>query len=208
MSAHGDPNSQGNQDVRFETSDVSSKPVVLSVLALAVFTLVFTFVAHLAFHGLAAREKAGSPEASPMARKAKPEPWSLSDFGHAAQRAASADSKLVPEPRLQLDPKMDLTMLRAAEAKTLASLAWVDKDKGVVQVPIERAMQMLLAKGLPARQGAVPFKMQPHTGFAPDQMAEGAGAPDWQAEPEGGEAEHAGHAAGASHEAASEAHGH
>jgi hypothetical protein len=192
MSAPADPHSHGNPDVRFEPTDVSTRPVVVSVAALAVFTLVFTFVAHLVFHGLAAREKAASAPANPLA----------------AEYAATQP----PEPRLQLHPKTDLEVLHAAEDKILNNYAWVDKNAGIAQVPIERAMELLLAKGMPARQGsAVPAKMMPK-GDAPAQMAEGAGAPDWHGSAgighDGGFHEEGHEAAAASGEAAPEAHGH
>ncbi|MBM3843776.1 MAG: hypothetical protein FJ397_11045 [Verrucomicrobia bacterium] len=35
-----------------------------------------------------------------------------------------------------------LTELRAAEATQATSYAWIDKDKGVVQLPLERAMEL------------------------------------------------------------------
>jgi hypothetical protein len=158
MSEHDHSTSHGNDTVQFEASDVSTRPVVYSVVALAAFTIIFTIAANYVYFGLAARQKALSPAASPLAE----------------QYAA----KEPPEPRLQLRPKSDLEALHASEDKVLSTLAWVDKDAGVVQVPIERAMQMLLAKGLPARQGEVPSTMRPH-GDAPPQMAEAAGAPDW-----------------------------
>jgi len=191
MSTHGDSNSHENKDVRFEPTDVSTRPVLVSVLSLAVFTVIFTFVGHLVYHNLADRERAASPAASPLA----------------AQYAA----KEPPLPRLQLDPKLDLDVLHAAEDKILMSYAWVDKEAGVVQVPIERAMQMLLAKGLPARQGPVPAKMAPR-GVAPSQSAEGSGAPDYGPADHGHadapKAAHGGSDAAAAHKPTAEAHGH
>ena len=190
MSAPGDSHSHENADIRFEPTDVSTRPVVGSVVFLALFTVVFTFIAHLVYYGLAARQHAASPAASPLAeRYAVKEP---------------------PAPRLQIHPKLDLDALHAAENKTLSTFAWVDKNAGVVQVPIERAMLMLLAKGLPARQGPVPAKMSPHDGVAPSQHPEGSGAPDWDHTAAGANdrAEHGGHAAAPAPKAAAEAHGH
>ena len=44
MSADGNQHSH-NEDVRFEPTDVATRPVVLSVVVLAVFTVLFTLVA-------------------------------------------------------------------------------------------------------------------------------------------------------------------
>ena len=46
------------------------------------------------------------------------------------------------EPRLQISPPTDLAEMRAAEDKVLSGYGWVDKEKGVVRIPIERAMEM------------------------------------------------------------------
>jgi len=59
-----------------------------------------------------------------------------------------------PAPRLQPDPRADLLALRAQEDAVLQTYAWVDKSRGVVRVPIERAMEILAERGMPARAGA------------------------------------------------------
>lgn len=50
-----------------------------------------------------------------------------------------------PGPRLQADPQAELVELRAREDLILGSYSWVDKESGVAQVPIERAMELLVA---------------------------------------------------------------
>lgn len=216
MSANGDSHSHGNHDVRFEESDVATRPIVTAVVVLSIFTLVFTGIAHLYFHYLASWRQAQSA-AAPAAGKPVAEPWVMGDFGSRSQKAAHLSAEQVPAPRLQLDPKADLLALRAEEAKALGSYGWVDQAAGIAQVPIEKAKEMLLAKGLPAREAPVPAKMAPHAYSAPAQPSEGSGAPDWFGgagighERSGGHAggghEPAGHGAAASH-GASEAHGH
>jgi len=58
----------------------------------------------------------------------------------------------MPEPRLQVDAPNELRQMRAAEEATLNSYGWVDKEAGVVKIPVERAMEILAKKGLPARK--------------------------------------------------------
>lgn len=65
--------------------------------------------------------------------------------------AAGQESRLPPEPRLQTDPKQDLKDLRAAEADTLEHFGWVDKNAGIVRIPIENAMALTLKRGMPSR---------------------------------------------------------
>lgn len=57
-----------------------------------------------------------------------------------------------PEPRLQPDPPMDLNRMRAAEDSELHTYGWIDRPKGVVRIPIEQAMTLLVQRGLPKNQ--------------------------------------------------------
>jgi hypothetical protein len=61
---------------------------------------------------------------------------------------------LPPEPRLQVHPVVDLDRMREEQNAMLNSYGWVDRATGKVRVPIDRAMEMLMQKGLPARQNA------------------------------------------------------
>jgi hypothetical protein len=67
--------------------------------------------------------------------------------------AAQQEERRPPEPRLQTEPREDLAALRAREDETLRSYGWVDRNAGVVRIPIDRAMELTLQRGLPARQG-------------------------------------------------------
>ena len=56
-----------------------------------------------------------------------------------------------PEPRLQTNPRADLQELRAHEDALLNTYGWIDKQGGIVRIPIEEAMRITLQRGLPAR---------------------------------------------------------
>ena len=83
---------------------------------------------------------------------------------------AAERSKLPPEPRLQLAPNSEeqidkneapdlktqhpleeMKALRATWKNDLDHYGWVDKQSGVVRIPIEQAKKMLLERGLPTR---------------------------------------------------------
>jgi len=51
-----------------------------------------------------------------------------------------------PAPRLQTNPWKDITAFRAAEDDVLHSYGWVDQQAGVVRIPIDRAMQLLVQR--------------------------------------------------------------
>jgi hypothetical protein len=62
------------------------------------------------------------------------------------------EREATPQPRLQVDAPNELRQLRAAEQATLDSYGWVDKEAGIVRIPVDRAMEILAKKGLPARK--------------------------------------------------------
>jgi hypothetical protein len=53
-----------------------------------------------------------------------------------------------PAPRLQVDPGRDLKAFRAKENKELNTYYWVNKQKGIVHIPIEQAMKKLAVQGI------------------------------------------------------------
>jgi hypothetical protein len=58
---------------------------------------------------------------------------------------------LPPGPRLQVAPRAELQNYRNIEQEQLSTYGWVDKHNGVVRIPIERAMDLVLQHGLAAR---------------------------------------------------------
>lgn len=67
-----------------------------------------------------------------------------------------AETRTLPTgPQLQVTPRADWLKYRQAQERSLESYSWVNHDTGIVQVPIEQAMDILLKKGLPV-QGQTP----------------------------------------------------
>jgi hypothetical protein len=66
---------------------------------------------------------------------------------------------LPPEPRLQTTAPLDLKDYRAGQDKILKGYAWVDSHAGIVRIPVDRAMDLLLQKGYPVR-GSSPVNGQ------------------------------------------------
>lgn len=54
-----------------------------------------------------------------------------------------------PAPRLLTQPGSELRELRRADQASLNTHGWVDREAGVARIPIRRAMQLLLERGLP-----------------------------------------------------------
>jgi len=58
---------------------------------------------------------------------------------------------LPPQPRLQVAPRVDLQAYCEAQLQELDTYGWVDPHNEVVRIPVDRAMDMIVARGLPAR---------------------------------------------------------
>jgi hypothetical protein len=114
-----------------ERSDVHIRPIVLFGAGLAValvLVLAVTYVMMQFFLGRADEADRARPDV--------------------ALRQAPAAGGLLPSgPPLQVDPIAEMRGLRAREEAVLTSYGWVDREAGVVRVPIDRAMEMLLRGG-------------------------------------------------------------
>ena len=73
----------------------------------------------------------------------------------ASQRAAvyplTGQRTEPPTPNLQRQPFKDIYLLRQGENEKLTSYGWVDKEGGIAHIPIDRAMEVMLQRGFPAR---------------------------------------------------------
>ena len=70
----------------------------------------------------------------------------------AAERQPAAVAKArenFPAPRLQVSPEAEFATYRAAQEHELLTYGWLDQAHGTVRLPIERAMDLLLERGLP-----------------------------------------------------------
>jgi membrane protein involved in colicin uptake len=76
------------------------------------------------------------------------------------QRASGEVKDMFPEPRLQTLPIDDLAGYRAAEQRRLEGYAWVDKEKGIVSIPIEEAKKKFLEQEKSAEDKATKGQAQ------------------------------------------------
>lgn len=65
-------------------------------------------------------------------------------------------TQLPPEPRLLTDEPAMLEEYEAEQARKLTTYGWVDREKGIVRIPIDRAKALLLERGLPHRERPAP----------------------------------------------------
>ena len=76
-------------------------------------------------------------------------PAPADQFTGARRSASAVEMKNVPH--LQLTPPEDLKKFRESEDAELSMYGWIDRTAGVVRIPIDRAMELVLQRGLPTR---------------------------------------------------------
>ena len=59
--------------------------------------------------------------------------------------------ELPPGPNLLTNEPANLKNFRASEDTALTSYGWIDRNAGTVRIPIEKAKELLMEKGLPSR---------------------------------------------------------
>jgi hypothetical protein len=112
----------------YETRDVNTRGILYFVIGLFIL-LVFSLVSMRWLFGYFSVTQPLGPAASPFTNA----------------------RTLPPAPRLQVQPVVDLDVVRAAQEETLHSYGWVDRANGKVRIPIDRAMDLLVERPLPAR---------------------------------------------------------
>ncbi len=125
----GHPGDQ-NPEVRFERTDVDAASLLKFGFWLVMATTAVVLVLWQLYFVFVAQEAARQPPPPIM----KPDAAVLAP----------------PPPLLQTTPAQELAQFRAQEDLLLGSYGWVDKERGVVRIPIEQAMRILAERGLAA----------------------------------------------------------
>ena len=142
-----------NPEVKHEESDVSGTALMKFIGILLVSIIVILFLMKLMTNYFEAREQA--LELPPASRVNPP-----------------GTQRLPPLPRLQGAPGSQELPLdesktyRAEQSAKVASYGWVNKEAGVVRIPVNEAMKLILERGMPLVSGTPPAA-SPAGGVAP-----------------------------------------
>ena len=118
----------------YEKSDASPRGLLYFVLIMAAILAATSFSLIWLFKYFQHAQQPGSFVAAPFARPQPPP----------------------PPPRIQPQPGVDMQNYYQSQQNLLNTYGWVDRQDGVVRLPIDRAMQLLLERGLPVRSAAKP----------------------------------------------------
>lgn len=127
-------------ETRYERRDLSPHAVLLFLVGLAVVSVLIYFMLWGFYGYLNAFRQQRKQPAAPL--------QTVHDNVTTEQ-----DIQRFPEPRLQPNPAADLNKFRAQEEQILNSYGWADQQAGVAHIPIEQAIDIIVARGLPVRQG-------------------------------------------------------
>jgi hypothetical protein len=137
-------NTTGNGS--FERQDLQVSGILYFLLTLVVVTAICLAGLRGLFAYLDHREKGAQPAVNPLVTNV-PE-----DTRHIVPGYPPG---AFPNPKLEEDERGQLNGIRLEEEKMLYSYGWVDEKAGAVRIPIERAMDLIVQRGLPVRpQGA------------------------------------------------------
>src|SRR5215469_9262906 len=152
------PNSLEHGD--YEREDLSPGGVLYFLAGLAVVGIPISFIGLGMYNFLNRYENEHQANLSPMV-------------------TPQADTLAFPQPRLEESERNQLRAVTDSQDSQLEGYDWVDKNKGIVRIPIERAMDLIAERGLPVRPAsATPTgSAEPAKGKAPlSKAASSSGA--------------------------------
>ena len=127
---------ESNPAVAHEQTDADTHAITQFGIALVLIVVLSQLGLWWLFNTFTRRESKLSPQVTALVRAQAPtEP---------------------PEPRLQANPQADLRTMREKEETILNHYGWVDAGRGVVRIPIDRALELVAERGLPQFKATAP----------------------------------------------------
>jgi hypothetical protein len=128
-----------NPEVAYEHSDLSAPAILGFLVGLAIVGLVMQIILVGMFNYLDRYTRVHQAATNPLA------PATAADLRNPGPQVANQ----FPLPRLEINELDQLNDQRLEEQKILSTYGWVDQKAGVVHIPIERAIELLVQRGLP-----------------------------------------------------------
>ena len=115
----------------YEARDTSAIWVALAIALLALLVVVAFLVTRSVVRSLDRRGAATQEEPHPMTQFRRPPATAL----------------------LQAQPTAEYEAYQARQRELATTYGWIDAEQRIVRLPVERAMELLLERGLPVRSG-------------------------------------------------------
>lgn len=126
----------------YEHQDLQPSGILYFLLSLVLITVVCLFALKGLYAYLDRRDKASQPEVNPLVTNVP------TDTRHVA---AGYPQTAFPNPKLEEDERGQLNGILLNEQSMLYTYGWVDEKAGTVRIPIDRAMDLIVQRGLPVR---------------------------------------------------------
>jgi hypothetical protein len=129
-----------------EGGDVKARPLLLFGVIFLVFSALSFVLVKWSYDALVKFENARQNDkltlVDPGKKAAIPESLKL--------RAGEPEVTTLPSTGslLQPDPVRDMNEMRTAQLSKLNSYGWVDREKGIVHIPVEKAMAMAIERSM------------------------------------------------------------
>lgn len=139
-------NQQGNGG--YERQDIGVAGILYFLLGLLVFGVFVYLVAAVMYSYLEKRSNAEQAPVNPLVTNAPADTRKLPvDYKDYLKQN-------FPSPQLEIDERGQLDKIRRDEEETLSTYNYIDKSAGTVRIPIDRAMDLIVQRGLPVRAQA------------------------------------------------------
>ncbi|MBA3916402.1 MAG: hypothetical protein H0X25_21670 [Acidobacteriales bacterium] len=133
----------GPEDIGFEHEDLRPRSVLGFLLMLGTACVIVYFVLLGVYSVLEKDFGRNQPPTNPLKAPEAPN----------TRMITPQEVEKFPEPRLETNERLEMHDFRLAEEKKLNGYSWVNQANGEVRIPIERAMQLVVQRGLPVKQG-------------------------------------------------------
>ena len=120
-------------DIKFEHTDITSRNIMLIGLSVLVGVWITAGLLYFFYSVLAHHREHVSPPVLPIEAHVYAVP---------------------PAPRLQRSPRLNMKEMNRYEDWELNHYHWIDQPKGVVAITIDKAIDMVAARGIPPAIGA------------------------------------------------------
>ena len=149
-------NNGHHESAAYEREDLGARSVFTFLIGLAVMGVLVFGLLKVMLHVLESYDRSHQPPQRPLAMKTVPVPEAAG-----MEKSKQGIDAAFPNPKLEEDEIHELRQFRDGEEEKLYTYGWVDQSAGTVHIPIERAMQLIVERGLPTqvKAGTTPPSM-------------------------------------------------
>lgn len=150
-----DPHHHGADDegpIKHETTDINLEGVGKIIIGFVVFLIAVAVAMYGTFAVFQTRDAADQRDLGPMVERAEPGRPRLFN----KENQVALPDRIPAGPKLLTSEPANLRDFRTEQATRLQTYGWTDQGNRVVHLPIERAMALIVERGLPGASASAP----------------------------------------------------